>query len=197
MSCDKIDWLAHVDLVPVDVFAKLLGIIRFLRHQYSDLADRSITVMRYRIIGQDPDTGTSIDLIVDAPSAQKAQAIAEARKIKVQRIEPEPDAPPPPTSLTESKTDADDDNDKKEPVLVRIEPGYVQTIERTGKNWKALLLLGSLLLLGGLTSCGWAMLSDPRALTSPPLLAWIGGSIALTGFVIFLFGRFGAWWFHG
>lgn len=85
----------------------------------------------------------------------------------------------------------------EEPVLVRIAPGSVQTIERTGKLWKGIMAAAALLFIVGVAGCALAVVRDPRAVTHPPLLSWIGGTTALVGFIGLLVGKVGAWWFHG
>lgn len=84
-----------------------------------------------------------------------------------------------------------------EPVLVRLAPGTVQTIEQTGKLWKGIMALSALLFVLGITGCALAVVRDPRAVTDPPLLSWIGGVAALAGFIGLLIGKLGAWWYHG
>lgn len=146
--------------------------------------------MRYAILGTKSDSKEEVRLTIDAPDPLAARAEAKAQGIDVVRLEPIDEEPG-------TVGRADDDAAPREPVLVRIEPGYVQTIERTGKTWKAFLLVGWLLLALGATTCGWSLLRDPSAAGGPPLLAWMGGAVALVGLAIFLFGRLGAWWFHG
>lgn len=85
----------------------------------------------------------------------------------------------------------------EKPVLVRLEPGYIQTIEQTGKVWKALLLVSLVILTLGITSCSWSVIRDPRALTHPPLLSFIGAALAIVGLAGVIFARIGAWWKHG
>lgn len=148
--------------------------------------------MRYRIIGTHAKQEGTIEEVVEAASESQARAIAAKRGIAVRSVEPAPE--PSPASSTQPRISSDD---PEKPVLVRIEPGYVQTIERTGKRWKGLMLIGALALIGGTTSCGWLVVRDPRALSDPPMLAWVGGAIALVGLLVLLVGRIGAWWHHG
>jgi len=86
---------------------------------------------------------------------------------------------------------------RDEPVLVRLEPGSVQTIERTGKLWKGILAVSALVFVLGIAGCALAVVRDPRAVTDPPLLSWIGGVVAGLGFVGLVVGKLGAWWYHG
>lgn len=70
-------------------------------------------------------------------------------------------------------------------------------IEKTGKFWKALMLLGGLGLVGGFF-LGAACLIMPERL---PFSADDGMLVAISAFAggafIYLIGRLGAWWFHG
>lgn len=84
-----------------------------------------------------------------------------------------------------------------EPVLVRLEPGYIQTIEQTGKTWKALLAVSLLLLTLGVGACSWSVMTHPNPWRHPPALAIVGGAVALAGFAGVLIARIGAWWRHG
>lgn len=67
----------------------------------------------------------------------------------------------------------------------------VQTIERTGKQWKAYGCLGAIATLTGtiLVFAGYSM-------GNVPLTAAGGISIA-AGFLLLLIARIGAWWYHG
>lgn len=73
----------------------------------------------------------------------------------------------------------------------------VQTIEKTGKLWKAVRVAASLTLLTGLTIYAgmWVMSADPNfestAVRSWPLI------IAGMSVPVYVVGRIGAWWFHG
>lgn len=58
-----------------------------------------------------------------------------------------------------------------------------QTIEQTGKGWKAVILIGGIFLLIGLPT---------MAIDVP-----IGGSMTGLGLATYLIGRIGAWWYHG
>ncbi len=144
--------------------------------------------MRYRIVGIDPDTRHELALIVDAPSDAAAERVARSRGIDVSSVRPESDADAP-----------GDEHPGSEPkvILTAPAPGSVQTIELTGKPWKAILLLGAALMILGLGAGSYALLSDPRALTSPPLLAYLGAGAFIGGLLVFIVGRLGAWWYHG
>ena len=72
-------------------------------------------------------------------------------------------------------------------------PFAAQTVQATGKKWKALQLVGGLVLgFGLLTTCTFLMVGSAGGgeLTGP---AWT----AAAGLVLYLSGRLGGWWFHG
>jgi hypothetical protein len=130
--------------------------------------------MRYRVIGTDAKSKKPIEIIIDAADDAAARADAGGRGVTVERI-----------------------STAAEPVVVRIEPGHVQLIELTAKRWKG-LLLASLAAMGlGLLVGGWFVLRDPRSLSHPPVMAWVGGVAAIIGLIGVVIARVGAWWGHG
>lgn len=139
--------------------------------------------MRFRIVGTDAATNKPVELTLDAADEAAARAEASKRKVIAVRVEPAPDAASPARS--------------PEPLLVRIEPGHVQLIERTAKRWKGLLLVSLLVLTFGAVIGGYFLLRSPRSLAHPPALAWIGGAAALIGLMGVVIARLGAWWHHG
>ncbi len=63
----------------------------------------------------------------------------------------------------------------------------VQTVEQTGKTYKACQLLGILLIVhGGFVGCG--------ASGADPDVAFGGAVVAFLGLMLFLAARIGAWW---
>jgi len=82
-------------------------------------------------------------------------------------------------------------------VLVRMAPGQVQTIERTGKSWKAGILVSLVALTAGIGACSWAVVRDARALTDPPVMSVVGAGIFVMGLAGLIVSRVGAWWRHG
>ncbi len=70
-------------------------------------------------------------------------------------------------------------------------PRPVQVIERTGRRWKGVRMLGWLLVLVGLLAlvAGWTA-EDSRSLAP-------GWWIALAGAACLWVARAGAWWHHG
>jgi hypothetical protein len=86
----------------------------------------------------------------------------------------------------------------REPVEVRPAPGAVWTIERTGKTWKLLLLVGVVLMLAGLGLGALAFDVRHMRFDRPtPLTFYAGAALALAGVVLMIVGRIGAWWNHG
>lgn len=68
--------------------------------------------------------------------------------------------------------------------------GRGQLIEQTGKQWKVIQLLGFLVcIVGVVVSCG--SLGAENTFKLPGFL------ILLAGLIVFMLGRFGAWWHHG
>jgi hypothetical protein len=69
--------------------------------------------------------------------------------------------------------------------------GPVQVIERTGRRWKGVRVLGWLLILAAAFAliAQWAA-DDSRAVTAG---LWIG----LAGVACLWISRAGAWWYHG
>jgi hypothetical protein len=69
--------------------------------------------------------------------------------------------------------------------------GPVQVIEKTGRGWKAVRVLGWLLIVGGvlIVRAGRATPHAGRA----PVGWWIAGS----GLACLITSKAGAWWYHG
>ena len=67
----------------------------------------------------------------------------------------------------------------------------VQTVEQTGKGWKAGMLVSVVLLLGGWTACIAPTDGDPGIRITLGTLAFVAG---VAGYA---YTRIGAWWFHG
>jgi len=160
--------------------------------------------MRYRILGTDPETKQELALIVDAPTAAEAEKLARAKGISIVSTEPEPAGTPeagesekPAPKPGGSTQGANDDDELPRVVLTMPVPGSVQTIELTAKPWKAILFFGAFLMILGLLGAGWAIVSDPRSLTNPPLLVYLGAGAFVGGLLVFIVGRLGAWWYHG
>ena len=66
----------------------------------------------------------------------------------------------------------------------------VQTIEKTSKTWKGLMVLAVLIMGAGMVFVAVAL--------NGASAAWVFASILLLGgFVVYLVARIGAWWYHG
>lgn len=72
----------------------------------------------------------------------------------------------------------------------------VQTIERTGKGWKAVQLLGGVIALLGFAAC-CAVFSPNATNVEKQQLADSGVWMSFAGFVVWVIGRIGGWWNHG
>ncbi len=138
--------------------------------------------VRYRILGADKATREPIEVTIVASSEAAARADAEARGLIPIGIE----------SLGEPGG-----ANRPEPVSVRIDHWPVILIERTAKRWKALAAASAVLICAGIILIAWAATDDPRALTDPALSVFIGATLAGLGFVVLVFSRIGAWWYHG
>jgi hypothetical protein len=71
------------------------------------------------------------------------------------------------------------------------DPRRVQIIEKTGRGWKAVRVLGWLLIVAGVM-----VLRAGRA-TRDPSRAPVGWWIAGAGVACLITGKAGAWWYHG
>jgi len=69
------------------------------------------------------------------------------------------------------------------------QPIKTQTVEGTGKIWKALQLAGVVITLIGIVACMAAMQTSG----SDPVVSSIVG---FGGLGLYIFGRIGAWWYH-
>jgi hypothetical protein len=70
---------------------------------------------------------------------------------------------------------------------------HVQTIEKTGKVWKAHMALSALLALVGV---GIVIVGNVPDVDNPFIKLFGGLAIAI-GLVWYIFARVGAWWHHG
>jgi uncharacterized membrane protein HdeD (DUF308 family) len=67
------------------------------------------------------------------------------------------------------------------------------TVEQTGKKWKKLRVLGTLLLIAGVVTLITAFAGQ-----DPSIGAFAAGAImSLVSFVVLIYARIGAWWHHG
>jgi hypothetical protein len=75
----------------------------------------------------------------------------------------------------------------------RVTRPRTQTIEATGKVWKAQILLASLMAVGGIIA---AMVGD-NAGKQGEAAGLLGRLAVVFGILWFIFARIGAWWNHG
>lgn len=68
-----------------------------------------------------------------------------------------------------------------------------QTVEQTGKRWKAARVVGSLCAIAGLTS----ILVNAIGTLHTPSMLYCGLLLMVIGIACNFAARFGAWWFHG
>lgn len=76
-------------------------------------------------------------------------------------------------------------------------PGFdartqVATTQQTGKAWKAFQALG---VLGMLTCCTLGFLGLNGVAVTEPVWPFLGAVVVFMP--LWIFGRLGAWWFHG
>lgn len=67
----------------------------------------------------------------------------------------------------------------------------VQTIEKTSKKWKGLMVLGVLITTG---SCASVLVRDPSVAPNEPNIA--AGFGILFGVAVWVFAKVGKWWNH-
>jgi DNA-directed RNA polymerase subunit M/transcription elongation factor TFIIS len=155
-------------------------------------------------------------------SKAKAPEDAASRKVKCRRCGVAfqvagPVVPPavrvrPPDSQAEHRSDAEGEAERtqcpycSEIILTtarkckhcgeildaELRESRVQTIEQTGKRWKAVQFVGALVMLAGvicvLVACAGNL---------PVAVLVLGAVLATCGIVTFIIGRVGGWWFHG
>jgi hypothetical protein len=80
-----------------------------------------------------------------------------------------------------------------DPDLLAQRASKVQTVEATGKDWKAAQLVGALMLLAGF----WLICSGVGSGSDDGRRGLAGFIMAAGGFITWLVGRIGGWWYHG
>jgi hypothetical protein len=121
--------------------------------------------MQYHIVGAKRDTGEDVDIVLDAATPSGAEEQANQLNIMVEKLEPTP----PTTSQ----------------ILPIAIPPAIQTIEKTGKGWKGLMLLCVFCMgLGVLALCA----GDSSG---------TGVMLIMVGLVVYILASIGAWWEHG
>lgn len=120
-------------------------------------------------------------VLVEAPDAHSALSTAQKMGLDVLGVEleetpsVEPGAPP------------------RAPVEVQLPV----LIERTGKRWKAMLGVSSLLVVLGMSCAGLIVARQPRAIGDWPVGLLLSLAAAALGLVGIIWARLGAWWHHG
>jgi hypothetical protein len=133
---------------------------------------------RFKVYGAREDSGEDAIEQVEANDADEAEAIARHRGLLVRRVV-ELEGPEPSPSST----------------AVYVSGGRAtQTIEATGKLWKAVQLLGALSAIAGAVAMVVGFNQGGAGGENP---AAIGILLLLAGLLAFLVGRIGGWWFHG
>ncbi len=74
-------------------------------------------------------------------------------------------------------------------------PEEVQTVELTAKKWKGIQLIGAFGCIA--SECVLFSAIVPGNETVVTMLLVVGGFGFLFSLLIFLYGRIGAWWYHG
>lgn len=75
----------------------------------------------------------------------------------------------------------------KPPIHVQTATGHVVTTEATGREWKAIQLVGGAIMIVSMVAC----------MANTPDYGPSAGLGMLLGFGVYLFGRVGGWWKHG
>lgn len=70
----------------------------------------------------------------------------------------------------------------------------VQTVEQTGKLWKAGQGCGCLTMIVGIVGLGIFFAAPVSSVSGAP---WFSMAIAAVGIGVYLFSRVMAWWLHG
>jgi hypothetical protein len=87
------------------------------------------------------------------------------------------------------------------PVAVHVvaQAPMVQTIQATGKVWKAVILMGTLLTIASAVVFGlsFALIEPGSASGATGAVAGLACLGTFVGLFTFILGRIGAWWFHG
>ena len=156
--------------------------------------------MRYRVTGAHRETGKVVDLTLEASTPSGAEEQANQMGVMIEHIEVDapPVAAPPAAPRADSLAEQAAQQIARAPSgrAVVVRPAKeVQTIEKTGKRWKLLILFGTILMISGLTSCilGSAEATDSTETAS----LGTGFLLFFGGFAIAVIGKFGAWWHHG
>jgi len=134
--------------------------------------------IKYHITGVERTSGKPIEITLEAPTPSAAEEQANRLGVVVERLDLDQSAiiPAPAAPLVPSTPSG-------QPVIMRPAK-QVQTIEKTGKQWKGAQLVGGLLLVAALAAA-WFV---------GGVLAW---SMFILGVIVLVVAHVGAWWYHG
>ena len=136
--------------------------------------------MRFKVSGALKTTGEDVAVVVEAVDFRAAEAKANAMGLVVSLVLPDEPG---------SQAVATDQS----PVDTGEE---VQTIEATGKRWKLFIMVGAVLIVVGMIVGGASIATGYGGGLLNSFLQWAGIILFLVGFVLFIIGRIGKFWFH-
>lgn len=165
--------------------------------------------MQYSVYCCSRSTGEDATLTIEAPTPAAAEAKANDMGFVVESVSAVASpaggggaAPPTvPVAMPAQPSDAElisrayQRSQANPPIVVRPIP-TVQTIEKTGKKWKLLMLIGSVMFIGGIGTCVASMQSATSSSDPSPVLG-LASLVAIVGFLVAVVARVGAWWNHG
>ena len=136
--------------------------------------------MRFKVSGALKTTGEDVAVVVEAVDFRAAEAKANAMGIVVSLVLP--DEPGSQAVATDQSP---------------VESGAaVQTIEATAKRWKLFIMVGAVLVVVGMIVGGASIANGYGGGLLNSLWQWAGIILFLVGFVLFIIGRIGKFWFH-
>ncbi|MCK4873004.1 MAG: hypothetical protein KAS72_09785 [Phycisphaerales bacterium] len=156
--------------------------------------------MRYTVTGAHRDSGQDMTLIIQARNFHEAEdcargmgiLVADVREFHEQNTSSE--APRPPIEPLSIATRHVGEHQAVSPYCPPSRP--VQTIEKTGKVWKAQQLLSALVTLIGVCLIAGELSLNGAEDASGERLA-IAVLMIAGGLLWFITARILAWWFHG
>ncbi len=144
-------------------------------------------------------TGEEVEVILEAVTPAQAELTVNDMGVVVESVEPAvADALPvvtarpatPPLQALAVATHQQTEYNQPRPVTYVPAMRQVQTIERTGKSWKACQLVGA---IGLMISVGACMTSGGFDADGSEQYIFLAGFSGL----LFIIGRVGGWWYHG
>jgi len=122
--------------------------------------------MKFLVVGANKEKGEDVTIELDAPTPSAAEEMAHRLNLLIERIDSvNPTAPPTPHPSPQPRP-------------------AVQTIEKTSKKWKLMMLAGAGLVLIGIP----AFFSTQNTFS---------GLIVFAGLILYIYARLAAWWHHG